>query len=76
MELPKRRIVMNAFFKAQFNYCPAIWLFHSCTLNNKINRLLELCVRIIYNDNVSNFAELLYALAIETCKVLNVCLQK
>ena len=76
MELPKRRIVMNAFFKAQFNYCPAIWLFHSCTLNNKINRLLELCVRIIYNDNFSNFAELLYALAIETCKVPNVCLQK
>ena len=24
MELPKRRILMNAFFKAQFNYCPVI----------------------------------------------------
>ena len=23
MELPKRRILMDAFFKAQFNYCPA-----------------------------------------------------
>ena len=31
MELPKRHIVMNAFFKAQFNYCPAIWYFIAVT---------------------------------------------
>ena len=29
MELPKRRILVNAFFKAQFNYCPAVWMFHN-----------------------------------------------
>ena len=56
MELPKRRILMNAFF----NYCPAIWMFHSRTLNNKINRLHERCLRIIYNDKLSNFEELLH----------------
>ena len=59
MELPKRRILMNAFFKAQFNYCPAVWMFHSRSLNNKINRLHERCLRIIYNDKHSNFEELL-----------------
>ena len=37
MELPKRRILLNTFFKAQFNDCPAIWVFHSRALNNKIN---------------------------------------
>ena len=52
MELPKRRILMNAFFKAQFNYCPIIWMFHSCCLNNKINRLHERCLRMIYNDKI------------------------
>ena len=41
IELPKRRILMNVFFKAQFNYYPIIWMFHSCSLNNKINRLHE-----------------------------------
>ena len=50
---------MNAFFKAQFNYCPAIWMFDSRSLNNKINRLHERCLRIIYNDKHSNFEELL-----------------
>ena len=59
MELPKRRILMNAFFKAQFNCCPAVWMFHNRSLNNKINRLHERCLRIIYNDKHSNFEELL-----------------
>ena len=41
MELPKRGILMSVFFKAQFNYCPIIWTFHSRCLNNKINSLHE-----------------------------------
>ena len=59
VELPKRRILMNAFFKAQCNYCPAVWMFRNRSLNKKINRLHERCLRIIYNDKHSNFEELL-----------------
>ena len=50
---------MNAFFKAQYNYCPVVWMFHSCSLNNKINRLLERYLRIIWNNKHYNFEELL-----------------
>ena len=84
MDLQKRRILMNPFFNYQFNYCPVIWTFHSGALNNKINRLLERCVRISYNDQTSTFNELLekdssvsihyrdiQALAIEMFKVKN-----
>ena len=59
MELPKRCLLLNAFFKAQFNYCPVVWMFHSRSLNNKINRRHERCLRIIYNDKHSNFGVLL-----------------
>ena len=59
MELTKRRILTSVCFKAQFNYCPAVWMFHSRSLNNKINLLHERCLRIIYNDKHSNFEELL-----------------
>ena len=59
MELPKRHILMNAFCKAQFNYCPITWMFHSRCLNNKINRVHERCLRMIYNDKISSFEELL-----------------
>ena len=55
----KRKLLMSAFFKSQFSYCPLSWMFHSRTLNNKINRLHERCLRIIYNDNTSSFTDLL-----------------
>ena len=41
MSLEKRRTVMKTFTESQFNYCPLIWMFHSRTINNKINRLHE-----------------------------------
>ena len=47
MDLSKRRMVMNAFFNSQFNYCPLIWMCHNRTTNRKINRLHERCLRII-----------------------------
>jgi hypothetical protein len=59
MDLPKKRLILNAFFKSQFNYCPMVWMFHSRSMNNKINRLHERCLRIIYNDKSSSFNELL-----------------
>ena len=83
MELRKRRIHMDAFFNSQFNYCPIIWMCRSRALN-KINRLHERCLRIIYNSKTSTFKELLekvnsvsihyrniQALAIELYKVAN-----
>ena len=76
-------MLVNAFFISQFNYCP-IWMCHGRALNNKINRLHERCLRIIYNDKTSTFKELLekdnfvsmhyrniQALAIEMYKVAN-----
>ena len=42
----KRKLMMNAFFKSQFRYCSLSWMFHSRTLNNKINRLHEGCSTI------------------------------
>ena len=47
MSLEKRRIVMKKFIESQFNYCPLIWMFHSRTINNKINRLHERTLRIV-----------------------------
>ena len=59
ININKRRILMNPFFKSQFNYCPLIWICHSRTNNRKINRLHERCLRIIYNDKQSSFIKLL-----------------
>ena len=54
-----RREILKAFVKSQFKYCPIVWMFHSRRTNNKINRLCERALRIVYDDNVSNFHQLL-----------------
>ena len=46
--LEKRRTLMKAFIESQFNYCPLIWILHSRTLNNKINRIHERALRTVY----------------------------
>ena len=46
----KLRILMKSFIESQFNYCPLVWMFHNRTLNNKINRLQERALRIVYKD--------------------------
>ena len=55
MELSKNRILMNAFFTIQFNYCPAIWMFYSRSLNNKINGFFKRCQRIIHSQILKNY---------------------
>ena len=46
----KRRILMNAFIIPQFSYSPLVWMFHSRTLNNRINKTHEKALRIADKD--------------------------
>ena len=59
MSIIKRKKTVNAFFKSQFNYCPLVWMCHNRSYNNRINRLHERCLRMVYNDKQSSFEELL-----------------
>ena len=35
MNITKRKILLNAFFNAQFSYCPLTWMFHSRKLKKQ-----------------------------------------
>ena len=59
MDLSKRKSLMKAFITSQFNYCPLIWMFYSRELSNRINRIHERALRLVYQDNSLSFAELL-----------------
>ena len=48
----KRRTLFKAFVKSQFKYCPIVWVFHSRRTNNKINKLNERTLRIVYDEGV------------------------
>ena len=55
----KIRAIMKAFITSQFRYCPLVWMCHSRTSNNKINKLHERALRLVYDDRQSTFEELL-----------------
>ena len=59
MDLGQRRLIMKAFINSQFGYCPLIRMNHSRALNNKINRIHERALRLVYRDKKSTFDELL-----------------
>ena len=84
MDFPKRKQIMNTFFKSQVSYSPLTWMMHNRKLNNKINRLHERYLHVTYDDSLSSFEELLerynsvsvhnrniQCLAVELCKVFN-----
>ena len=55
MNKEKRRILMNAFITSQISYCPLVWMSHSRTMNNRINKTHEKALRLVYKDNKSLF---------------------
>ena len=52
----KLKLLMKSFVISQFN-CLLIWMFHNRTLNNKINRLHERALRIVYPNTNLTFEE-------------------
>ena len=54
-----KRLLLNSVIKSHFSYCPLIWMFCSRSLNNLINRIHERALRLILNDHVSTFQDIL-----------------
>ena len=59
MKFEHRKFIMNCFIMSQFGYCPLVWMFHSRKLNNRINRIHERALRLVYQNTNSTFEELL-----------------
>ena len=59
MSFNQKILIFNAFISSQFNYSPLIWLCHSRSLNTRINKIHQRALRIVFNDNVSSFDELI-----------------
>ena len=55
----QKRLLLNSVIKSQFSYCLLIWMFCSRSLNNLINRIHECALRLIHNDHVSTFQDIL-----------------
>ena len=79
----KHRTLIKALIEFQLSYCALVWMFHSGTLNNCINKLHERSLRLVYKDSQLIFEQLLennsftihhrniQKLSIEVYKVIN-----
>ena len=59
MAIERRRILMKAFIEFMFCYFSFVWMCCNRSCNNRINHLHEGALRIVYNDSVSSFEDLL-----------------
>ena len=59
LSFKKGRTLFKAFVGSRFKYSPNVWMFHSRRTNNKIKRLTETALRIVYDDDVLTFHQLI-----------------
>ena len=57
--MEQKKLLYMSFIEAQFKYCPLTWMFCSRSCNNKINKLHERALRLVYDDCKSSFDVLL-----------------
>ena len=50
LDTNKLKLIMKTFIESIFNYCPLTWMFHSRKLNNRINKLHERPLKIVYKN--------------------------
>ena len=55
----EKRILINSYFIANFNYCPLVWMFSSASSLKKIEKLQKRALRFLYNDYEISYEELL-----------------
>ena len=55
----QKSLILNSVVKSQFSYCRLVWMFCSRTSNNMINKVHESALRVLLNDNESDFETLM-----------------
>ena len=58
LSFDKKQIIFKAFFESQFKYCPLVRMIHGREVNQRINRLHERALRLVYNDFNSTFEDM------------------
>ena len=65
----EKRILINSYFIANFNYYPLVWMFSSASSLKKIEKLQKRALRFLFNDYKISYEELLLKLGRVTMNV-------
>ena len=69
LNFEEKKTLINSYFYSNFNYCPLVWMFSSAKFLNKVESLQKRALRLLYEDYVSSYEELLQKAGKETMKV-------
>ena len=59
LDVSARKLIYNSFVASNFDYCPLVWHFCGATNSNKIEKIQQRCLRIIYKDYESSNEKML-----------------
>ena len=59
MNFEEKKVLINSYFIANFNYCPLVWMLSSATSLKKIENLQKRALRFLCNDYEISYEELL-----------------
>ena len=59
MKFEERKIWLNSYFMANFNYCPLVWMLPNASSLKKIESLQKRALRFLCNDYEISYEELL-----------------
>ena len=59
LDTSSKLIIYSSFINSNFLYCPLIWHFCGKVTNDKVEKLNERSIRIIYKDYTSSYYDLL-----------------
>ena len=54
-----KRVLIESFIMANFNYCPLVWMFCKANLKQKQENIQKRALRFLYDDDESTYEELL-----------------
>ena len=59
LDFKSRKLIYNSFIRSNFTYCPIVWHFCGKENNNKLEKVQERALRILYDDRSSPYSDLL-----------------
>ena len=69
LNFEETKTLISSYFYSNFNYCPLVWMFSSAKSLNKAESLQKRAFRLLYEDYVSSYEELLQKAGKATMKV-------
>ena len=57
MTYKNSNMLMSSYITSQFIYCFLAWMIHNAKLNDKINKIQETALKLVYSDLKLDFLE-------------------